>query len=371
MPYQQPALSDLQSQALNDIVSSNITKGLSLLPRSVLRTLAWCFSNLTWGNYDYLAYCYRQAVPFTATDENLDGWGAFRDILRKDATTASGQVQFTGCTPETPLPSGTVIMRADGVDYASTADATADASGTLTVPVTCQSTGATGNCDAGIAFSLLTSVEGIPAQGLTTAGMTGGADQETDSEYRTRVLTAFQSRAGGGRQSDYVEWAEAVAGVTRAWCNPLAFGAGTVTVYVMLDDAQEENGGYPQGTDGAASDETRYTLATGDQLTVANAIWDEQPVTALVAVCAPKPFPVDVSLANLSPNTTAQIAAMKTALSDLYFRSGTPLGMTLAQSDIEDALISTGATFTIVSPAGPVSVPVGSLPSVGNLVATS
>lgn len=368
MPYQQPTLSDLQSQGLNDIVSSNITQGRSLLPRSVLRPLTWAFANLTWGNYDYQAYCYRQAVPFTATDENLDGWGAMRETLRKDASTASGQVQFTGGNPGTDLASGTVITRNDGVDYVTTADADVDSGGNLLVPVTCQSSGATGNCDAGTGFSLSMAIEGIPAQGTAPVAMTGGADQETDSEYRTRVLAAYASRSGGGRKSDYVEWAEDIPGITRAWCNPLAFGAGTVTVYVMLDDAQQENGGYPQGTNGSASDEGRYTTATGDQLTVANAIWIEQPVTALVAVCAPKPFPIDVTVANLTPNTTAQIAAMKTALSDLYFREGTPLGMTLEQSDISDALLSTGASFTIVSPAGPVSVPVGSLPSVGNLV---
>lgn len=368
MPYQQPTLSDLKAQGLNDIVATNITQGRALFPRSVLRALIWCFANLTWGNYDYLAWCYRQAVPFTATDENLDGWGAMRNVLRKDATIASGQIQFTGATPSAPLPSGTIIKRNDGVDYITTADATADASGNLTVAVSCQSSGAAGNCDAGTGFSLMTAISGLPAQATATAALTGGADQEADSEYRTRVLTAYASRAGGGRQSDYVEWAEDVAGVTRAWCDPLAFGAGTVSVYVMFDDAQAENGGYPQGTDGSASDETRYTVATGDQLTVANAIWTEQPVTALVAVCAPKPFPIDITVKNLSPNTTDQIAAMKTALSDLYFREGTPLGMTLEQSDIVDALTSTGASFTIVSPAGPVSIPVGSLPSVGALV---
>ncbi|QHC36467.1 baseplate J/gp47 family protein [Komagataeibacter xylinus] len=368
MPYQQPTLSDLQAQGLNDIVATNITQGRALFPRSVLRALTWCFANLTWGNYDFLASCYRQAVPFTATDEALDGWGAMREILRKDATAATGTVQFTGATPQKPLPMGTVIMRADGLDYITTADAAADATGTLSAPVTCQTTGATGNCDAGIAFSLLTAISGLPAQGVALAAFTGGADMETDSEYRTRVLAAYASRAGGGRQDDYVEWAEDVAGVTRAWCNPNGFGPGTVVVYFMMDDAEAANGGYPQGTDGGAADETRYAPATGDQLTVADAIYPQRPATALVIACAPTPCPIDVTVRNLSPNTTAQITAMETALADLFYREGTPLGMTLAQSDIEDALLSTGASFTMVSPAGPTDIPVGSLPSVGAVV---
>ncbi|AHI24183.1 Bacteriophage protein [Komagataeibacter xylinus E25] len=369
MPYQQPTLSELQSQGLNDIVATNITQGRALFPRSVLRALTWCFANLTWGNYDFLASCYRQSVPFTATDEALDGWGAMREILRKDATAAAGTVQFTGATPQTPLSTGTVIKRADGLDYITTADATADASGTLSVPVICQTAGATGNCDAGIAFSLLTAVSGLPAQGVALTAFTGGADMETDSEYRTRVLTAYASRAGGGRQDDYVEWAEDVAGVTRAWCNPNGFGPGTVVVYFMMDDAEEAHGGYPQGTDGSATDETRYAVATGDQLTVADAIYPQRPATALVIACAPVPCPIDVAVKDLSPNTADQLAAMKAALTDLYFREGTPLGMTLAQSDIEDALLSTGASFTMVAPVGPTEIPLGSLPAVGTVTA--
>ncbi|CEF56148.1 hypothetical protein [Acetobacter ghanensis] len=61
---------------------------------------------------------------------------------------------------------------------------------------------------------------------------------------------------------------------------------------------------------------------------------------------------------------------MKAALADLYVRNGTPLGMTIAQSDIEEALVSTGASFTLSAPLGPVAVPLGSLPTVGVVTST-
>ncbi|MCI1437814.1 MAG: baseplate J/gp47 family protein [Acetobacter indonesiensis] len=371
MPYPQKTLSDLQSAAWNDIVASNVTQGKAILPRSILRPLSWMFANLTWGNYDYIAWCFRQCVPWTATDENLDAWAALRGIYRKDATAATGTLAFTGGTPATELPLGTTIMRADGVDYTTTALGTVAADGTMAVSVTCAQTGATGNCDTGTAFGLLTAVAGIPASAVAQGVVTGGADIETDSDFRTRMLSAYASRDGGGRASDYVEWAQAVAGVTRAWCSPNGAGDGTVVVYFMMDDAQAVHDGFPQGVNGAASDETRYTAAQGDQLTVANAIRVNQPVTALVIACAPVAFPVNVTLANLSPNTADQIAAMQTALADLFVREGSPLGMTVAQSDIETALLSTGASFTLSAPAGPTAVPLGSLPAVGVVSATS
>lgn len=371
MPYPQKTLSDLQSSAWNDIVASNVTQGKAILPRSVLRPLSWMFANLTWGNYDYIAWCFRQCVPWTATDENLDAWAALRGVYRKDATAAAGTLAFTGGTPGTELPLGTTIMRADGLDYTTVATATVAADGTMAVPVTCQQTGSAGNCDTGTAFGLLTAVGGIPASAVAQGAVTGGANIETDDDFRTRMLSAYASRDGGGRASDYVEWAEAVAGVTRAWCNPNGAGAGSVVVYAMMDDAQAAHGGFPQGANGAASNEPRYTTAQGDQLSIANAIRTSQPVTALVIVAAPLAFPVAVTLANLSPNTAEQLTRMETALADLFVREGSPLSMTLAQSDIESALLSTGASFTLAAPLGPVAIPLGLLPTVGVVSALS
>jgi len=369
MPYQQPTLSDLFAQGLNDVVASNVTAGKSLLSRSILRGLVWMLANLVWGNYDYLAWCYRQAVPSTATDENLDAWGAMRGVTRKDATAAQLSLVSSGGGSNVDLPAGTTIARSDSLTYVTIADASTDASGSVACVVVCDTPGSAGNCDAGTAFTLQNAITGINAEFSVTGSVVSGTDQELDSDLRTRILQAFASRDGGGRAIDYVEWAESTPGVTRAWCNPNGFGAGTVVVYVMLDDARSAFNGFPQGVNGSASDEGRYTTASGDQLEVANAIRPEQPVTALVIVCAPIAQPVPITLTGLTPNTTDQIAAINAALTDLYLRIGTPLGMSLDPSAVEGAILSTGATtFTMVSPTGPIEIPAGSLPTLGPLV---
>jgi uncharacterized phage protein gp47/JayE len=370
MPYQQPTLTDLFTGGLNDIVSSNVTQGKSLLPRSILRRLVWMFSNLVWGNYDYLSWCYLQAVPWTATDENLDAWGALRGVTRKDATAAVLTLSSAGGTPNTDLPPGTVIARADGVTYATTADASTDATGTVTCAVQCDQTGTIGNCDAGSGFTLQTAIPGIVASFASTGTVTTAADVETDDEFRTRVLQAYATPEGGGRPSDYVRWATDTPGVTRAWCLPNGVGTGTVVLYTMFDDAEAANGGFPQGTNGAMTDDARYTTATGDQLTVANQVGVDQPVTALIISCAPTPSPINIQID--IPLTAAQQSAGQTALANLYLDEGTPLGMTLARSAIGNALTSAGlAGFDIVSPAFPLAIPVGSLPTTGTLVGAS
>lgn len=77
---------------------------------------------------------------------------------------------------------------------------------------------------------------------------TGGADIETEEDFRSRGLLAWQNPPQGGSDADYKKWALEVSGVTRAWVKRRLNGAGTVGVYIMCD--RNDNGGFPVGTDG-------------------------------------------------------------------------------------------------------------------------
>ena len=77
----------------------------------------------------------------------------------------------------------------------------------------------------------------------------GGTDEETDEELRARVLRRIRQPPMGGDAYDYVAWALAVPGVTRAWCSPLEMGIGTVTVRFMMDDLRADNDGFPIADD--------------------------------------------------------------------------------------------------------------------------
>ncbi|MGC0155863.1 baseplate J/gp47 family protein, partial [Chromobacterium vaccinii] len=156
-----------------------------------------------------------------------------------------------------PLPAGTLITRGDGQQYVVTSTAAVGPGGTVTVPITAVADpagllGAVGNTPAGTLLSLAQSVPGIQASGSAATALTGGADLEGDEPYRSRVLSAFQSTPQGGAQKDYITWAMAVPGVSRAWCAPNGFGPGTVVVYVMLDGAESANGGFPAGSNGVS-----------------------------------------------------------------------------------------------------------------------
>jgi uncharacterized phage protein gp47/JayE len=291
---------------------------------SVVGTLSDLCAGFSYLHYAYQNWIALQANPATATDEYCDLWGSLKGVDRKPATATVLTVTFSGING-TNIPNGTGLSQLNGVQYTTTTSATI-ASGTATVTAQAVAPGSAGNASVGTQMVLSTSITGINAtSGLVATQTTPGADLETDAAYKTRYLQAYRQPPQGGALADYINWAEAVPGVTRAWAAPNAQGAGTLVIYVMLDDAESPHGGFPQGNNGVAGSETRDPthIATGDQLAVANAIFTQQPVTALVYVCAPTNTPVNFTISGLgSANTAANQAAITAALQQMFLEQG-------------------------------------------------
>ncbi len=376
MPYPFPSIETLIADAQADITGSDLPNADGFLSRAILPLMAVIQAGFALGHYDAIAYAMQQATPFTATDEWLDAWAALKRVFRKDATAAgyagTSFVQILNCTPGTDLPAGTQVNRADGFSYTILVDATVPSTGTVTAPILATATGALGNAAAGVSLTLNTSIAGITSAGTASTAITGGADQEDNDDLRTRMLFAYAYPPAGGSETDYITWALAVPGVTRAWCNPNGAGAGTVVVYTMLDNANAQWGGFPQGSDGVATAELRDAAAQGDQLTVANAIYPLRPVTALVYSCAPVEEDVGYVIAELSPNTPAIQAGIITALQGMHLRKAavggtTETNGTLYPSDWNEAVAAVPGIghFAITSPVAAVTPSIGSLLTVG------
>lgn len=379
MPWSRPPLAQLQTQAIQDI-TSGLTGGVALLRRSILRVLAYAQAGLAALHYGFLDWISRQAIPVTATDEFLYSWGALKNVFPKPATPATGTATFTGSGGS--IVAGTQMTRADGVAYLALATGVI-AFGTTSFPVRAVDPGAAGNSDSGTALTLATAIPGINSTGTTTA-LTGGTDPETADAFRARMLLAYQAPPQGGALADYLEWALAVPGVTRAWIKPDGAGPGSVVIYPMLDVANVGDDGFPQGTDGGATLETRVPAATGDQLTVADALYTERPVTALVYVAAPVAYPVDVEIDGLGAISSETQDAIAAALQGMFSLSAAVGGTAfpapvsglangkVAPSQIDAAIQSVPGLkpYTLVAPAAVVTAPTGQLPTLGNIVYT-
>lgn len=368
MPFTRPTLTELRARVQADI-KSELQGSDPSLKYSPLRIMGDAQAGMGHEHYGYLDYIARQAVPFTATDEFLEGWAGLKGVTRTGATEATGSLAIEGLAA-TFIPSGTLLVRGDGVEYVTTADITLDGTGEGGGPAEASEPGSSGNGDAGMVFTLGTAIAGITSVEASTA-FTGGADAEDDDSLRSRMLQAYASPAQGGNEADYVRWAREVPGVTRAWAYGNVLGVGTVSVYFMMDDVRSAFDGFPQGTDGGATAETRTAPATGDQLIVANHIYPLRPVTALVYAIAPLSTAVNFTIDNIATASAATKAAIAAAIADVFQREGEP-GGTINLSSIESAIaaIALTAGFVITTPSDNIALSTGHLPVLGTVTYT-
>lgn len=354
MPFARPTLTELRDQARTDFGVA------ARLRYSNERILADVVAGHAQGHYGYLDWIAKQANPFTATGEYAEAWGALKDVFRKPATAATGSVLLTGVSG-TPIPVGSVVSRVDGVAYATAADAEIGGGGSISVAIEAVSAGASGDADDGTPLTLGAAIPGVNSTGAADGPLTGGADVERADDFKSRYLAAYAAPPQGGDSDDYPRWAREVPGVTRAWCRPYGAGVGTVVVYFMM------GADFPVGTDGASSGELRDVAATGDQLAVADYIFNgRQPVTALVYAVAPQANTVALTVTGATGWSAALKASVQGEIDAVFQRDGDPTGATVNLSSLEAAIAAIPGTSGFVVTA--VSCTHGSIsPAAGNI----
>jgi uncharacterized phage protein gp47/JayE len=178
--------------------------------------------------------------------ENLDDHGETINVPRKDAAYATGQVTFKG-EEGTLIGIGTQVGTAqtdpdeDPPSYRTTESGTIGASKELKLAIKAEDAGTAANVAAGAAEFLLSPIEGVESVENLEA-ITGGADVETDSSYRARLLLELGAAQGAGNVADYKRWALAYPGVGFVTVVPLWAGAGTVLVVITDEENNPVSG---------------------------------------------------------------------------------------------------------------------------------
>lgn len=347
MPYQRPTLPDLIDATETDI-EARLPNADARLRSSNLNVLARVLAGGEDGLYDFIDWASKQILVDTAEAEMLDRHASVWGITRTPAAFAQGNVTISG-TNGTVIPAGTRLRRADEVTYATDVEATI-ASGTSTVAVTSETAAAAGNASAAAAVSLISPIGGATTQAAVAAGgLTGGADAETDAALRTRILARIQQPPHGGAGFDYVKWALAFPGVTRAWVYPQELGVGTVTVRFMMDDTYAD--GIPLSADVDA------LQAYLDDL---------RPVTADLTVVAPVAVPLNIAALTITPSTATVQEAIEAEVADLILREAEP-GATILISHLREAIsIAAGETdHALTDPSADITHATGEIATVG------
>ena len=312
MPWETPTLREVRS-LVRDAVRAKLPGADALVPNSVLRVLSDNQGGICHLNLQYLDWLALQLLPDTAEVEWLDRHGdiwltnADGSTGRKLATLAEGVVSITGVTGGIVVPLGT---RLEGlsVGFETTQEITTAFLGEpLEVTARALDPGTIGNIEAGANLTVV-GVEGIADCIVIT--MDGGVDIESDDDLRIRVLERIRQPPQGGAAHDYVRWAKAVPGCTRAWCAPLEMGIGTVVVRVMFDQLRAATDGFPEYQDLAAVEayiDTQRPVAVKD-------FW----------VLAPLKHRIEAYINDLTPDTPAIRAAIEVSLREMLLNYAAP-----------------------------------------------
>ncbi|HWL06719.1 MAG TPA: baseplate J/gp47 family protein [Xanthobacteraceae bacterium] len=273
-----------------------------------LNVVAKVFAGIVFEVFAFAEYISRQMFAQTADGDSLDRHGNEYGMPRLPAEPARGVVVLTTTGPVTVEPSA-VFERGDGVRYRSLTPASIGGTGTLEVEVVAVANGKAGSLDAGAPLALVAGVTGPATAVVGAGGIVGGADVEDDEAYRQRILFRKRYPPHGGSASDYVMWAKSVSGVSRVFVERLWAGAGTVRIFVLMDDL------YPHGI-----------APDGEVARVADYIAAVCPAGAMVTVAAPTPVPVNITITGLEPDTTSVREAVLSELRDAFARESRPAG---------------------------------------------
>lgn len=299
----------------------------------------------------YVDWLSLQLLPDTAETEWLDRHGEIwlvnsdGTVGRKSATLADGTVTVTG-VGGTVLPMATQMSAGATVTYETTEQITIAASAPTAVTVRALIPGTIGNQVAGAVLTLLIPPAGVDG-GATVLTLDNGTDTETDDQLRARILQRIRNPPMGGAVADYEAWALAVPGVTRAWAAPEQ-GVGTITVRFLMDDLRASDDGWP---------------TPADVETVAAYIDSKRPVTVKDCyVLAPIKEFIDITIANLVPNTTEAQAEIEASIEAMLFAQAAP-GQTIYAAWVSYAIMSAPSvqSFQLVTTADYVMPNLGSM----------
>lgn len=182
------------------------------------------------------------------------------------------------------------------------------------------------NIDGGNALTFVTPIAGIDLTTYTEyEGLSGGADVETDDQYRNRYIDAYQNPIAHFSVADIEAKAKTQPGVTRVFVASATPDAGQCEVLFMRDN--DEN-----------------PIPNSEEINeVKNLLLTIKPVEMEdvdLIVLAPTPVIVNFTFSLLDPDTTAMRNAIEANL-EQFFKEVPEVGINLSEDGYRSAIYQT------------------------------
>ena len=159
------------------------------------------------NNQNYIG---KQNLLKYASGGNLDNLGAFSDTSRIPASAATTTLLITLAAKreqETIVKSGTRVATDNGIYFATNEDVAVLAGNlTTTVKATCQTVGTVGNGFLPGEIKSVVDPVAYVASIVNTTASAGGADEESDDDYRERIHEAPERFSTAGPTGAYEYW---------------------------------------------------------------------------------------------------------------------------------------------------------------------
>ena len=350
MAFTRPTLTELINRVCTNI-NTYVEHANAFVKQSVFNVLAKIIGALHLDLYVYLDEMAKNFFITTADINGLMARGSDIGVFRKKASFATGNIIVTG-TAGTNIPLGTTYSTISEQQYKTTADAVVGINGTVTVPVQATSTGVAGNQDAGAEFTLVNPIVGLLSSATADSnGITGGAETEETESYRARLLLALRNSPGAGDTVYYENAALSQPGVTRAKAYRTYAGAGTVGVTFLMENTYDD--GIPRSGDVAAMKEYLESIMPAD--------------LNEIIVFAPTPTVIDITINNLTPDTTQLRDAINNSLVTLFH--GYDFGETVYRGQIETAIgaVPGEISHILAAPVADTTIPVNGIAVLGTI----
>lgn len=296
-----------------------------------------------------------QSFPQTAQGAYLDRHGTMRGLKRLKATRSGGVLRFSvEAAPmmDVTIPAGTVCMTAEEVRVQTTEDVVLRKEELyVDAPAEAVEAGAGGNVVPG-AVRFLTACPLAVTAVTNPNAFTGGADEEDDETFRSRILESYRRLPNGANTAWYETTAMSWPGVTAAKAVGRAEGPGTVNVYVT-----GENG---------LPDEA---LLEG----LGKELQEKREIAVTVKVLAPTTKTVDVAV-KVAPREGADREAVlesaRQAIADFF--GGRLLGRAVLLAELGDRLyhVEGVENYRFTAPAADIPADSMVLPVLGTLDVT-
>jgi len=358
-----PTLTELKDRAVEDIRTNTIGQEgstNSLARRAVLRVLGYVLAGLTHSLYGFQAWVVKQMFVTSAEKTYLELRGSEFGVTLKFGAYATGSCIVTGTAGKIITAGREVINTLTGLKYTVDTAVTIPAGGTDYIDITAKEVGDDYNETVGTVLKFVSPILGVSTTATVTTAITLGEDEETEEQYRARVLRRKRQPPAGGADFDYEAWALEVTGVTRAWSFPQYQGVGTIGVGFVKDN---ETNIFP---DAAEREVVRlYFVEHTDPSTglIVGAPVGAVPGIIMIELSyVTMPFDIDIY-----PNNGTVQSAIQTRIEDFILTIAP--GDTVRYSDLMGVISNTIGLeyFRLNTPAADTGISVNLLPQLGTL----